>query len=225
MSSAGNRPVLDYASLKAKHRALRAGFPDGHALRMHRSLSWLNRAEQDRDDPDVRFILLWISFNAAYASEVQTDATDAREEFRSYFELLVKHDRDQRIYSAVWTRFPHEIRLLLSNEFIFAPYWKHKNGAPGYENWRERLDRSSRSINAAMAACDTVLILCVVFDRLYVLRNQLVHGGATWNGRMNRDQVRDGAAVLTWLLPIFIDIMMDHPKAAWGEPFYPVIVE
>jgi hypothetical protein len=56
-----------------------------------------------------------------------------------------------------------------------------------------------------------------------VLRNQLVHGGATWNSRVNRDQVRDGAAVIGWLLPVFIDIMMDNPDCEWGRPFYPVV--
>jgi hypothetical protein len=66
-------------------------------------------------------------------------------------------------------------------------------------------------------------MLSVIFDRLYVLRNQLIHGGATWNSSANRDQVRDGAAVLGWLLPIFIDIMMDNPKQQWGMPHYPVI--
>jgi len=44
-----------------------------------------------------------------------------------------------------------------------------------------------------------------------------VHGGATWNSSINRDQVRDGAAVIGWLLPIFIDIMMDNPQQEWGQ--------
>src|SRR5437868_1365931 len=39
----------------------------------------------------------------------------------------------------------------------------------------------------------------------------LVHGGATWNSDVNRAQVRDGAALLGTLLPIFVDLMMDHP--------------
>jgi hypothetical protein len=56
-----------------------------------------------------------------------------------------------------------------------------------------------------------------------VLRNQLGHGGATWNGAVNRDQVRDGAALLSWLLPTFIDIMMDNANRDWGKPFYPVV--
>ena len=74
-----------------------------------------------------------------------------------------------------------------------------------------------------MAQRDTPRVLSVVFDRLYVLRNQLVHGGATWNSGVNRDQVRDGAAVMSCLLPVFVDIMMDNSTRDWGRPFYPVI--
>ena len=58
---------------------------------------------------------------------------------------------------------------------------------------------------------------------LDVLRNQLVHGGATWNSSINRAQVKDGAAVLGWLLPVFIDIMLDNPDQDWGKPYYPVV--
>ena len=62
-----------------------------------------------------------------------------------------------------------------------------------------------------------------VFELLYVLRNQLVHGGATWNSSANRAQVKDGAAILSFLMPIFVDIMMDNSNEDWGTPHYPVI--
>jgi hypothetical protein len=70
---------------------------------------------------------------------------------------------------------------------------------------------------------DTVRVLTLVFDRLYVLRNQLVHGGSTWNSIVNRDQVRDGAAILSFLVPVFTDVMMENPDEEWGRPFYPVV--
>ena len=53
-------------SLKDKQRALRHGFPTPLGLRVHRAISWLTRAEREGADADVRFILLWIAFNAAY---------------------------------------------------------------------------------------------------------------------------------------------------------------
>ncbi len=66
-------------------------------------------------------------------------------------------------------------------------------------------------------------MLSILFDRLYVLRNQLVHGGATWDSSANRDQVRDGAALLGCLLPVFINLMMDNPHREWAMPNYPVV--
>jgi hypothetical protein len=35
--------------------------------------------------------------------------------------------------------------------------------------------------------------------------------------------VRDGTAILAFLMPVFVDLMMDHPQEDWGHPFYPVI--
>ncbi len=209
--------------LKDKQRAIRHDFPDGLALRVHRAISWLGRAEAEHDDDDLRFILLWVGFNSAYASEVKSEIIGERGIFGAFFETLVALDADRRIYNAVWQRFSQEIRLLLSNKYVFQPFWNHHNGMPGHENWADRLASSQRSIAAAMGKQDTARILSLMFDRLYVLRNQLVHGGATWNSKVNRDQVRDGAAVLGFLLPVFIDIMMDNSGHNWGLPFYPVV--
>ena len=79
-----------------------------------------------------------------------------------------------------------------------------------------------RNENYAVRPQDLPLLpLSFVFDRLYVLRNQLVHGGATWNSAVNRDQVRDGASILGFLMPVFVDVMMDNPHEDWGRPFYP----
>lgn len=215
--------LLDFAALKAKQRSIRSGFPDPLGLRIHRAISWLGRSEQETADDAVRFILLWIGFNAAYARDLAPPADSQRAIHATYFADLIQLDRRHRIYNAVWERFSQEIRILLQNKFVFEPFWKHQNGITGYEDWEARLTAGRRRIATAMSQRDTESILSILFDRLYVLRNQLVHGGATWNGGANRDQVRDGAAVLNCLLPVFIDIMMDNPARDWGKPYYPVI--
>lgn len=215
--------ALGFTALKAKQRAKRGAFPEALGLRVHRSISWLGRAEAEKGDADVRFILLWIGFNSAYASDIDADTANERGSFKIFFDTLVTLDSSHRIYDAVWARFSQEIRLLLANKYVFAPFWHKQNGVKGYDDWEQRLAISQRQITDAMKQFDTGRVLSVVFDRLYVLRNQLVHGGSTWNGSVNRSQVRDGAAVLSWLLPIFIDIMMDHPSRDWGRPFYPVV--
>jgi hypothetical protein len=224
------RPAhLSPEALKRKQRDVRGGFPPALALRVHRSISWLTRAEQAGEDLDVRFILLWIAFNSAYAADIRRETPEAEEGggerglFRVFFERLVALDGRDRIYDAVWMRFPHEIRVLLENRYVFAPFWDHHNGVPGCADLEQRFAAGRRAIGEAMGRKDTARILCIVFDRLYVLRNQIVHGGATWSSSVNRAQVRDGAAVLGWLMPVFIDLMMDHPDEDWGRPFYPVV--
>ena len=215
---------LTHAILKAKQRELRAGFPETMGLRVHRSTSWIGRAEQATDD-DGRFIFLWIAFNAAYADEEEfhNAAPGERAAFTSYFRKVVALDPGQRVYDAIWNNFSGPIRVLLHNRFVFNPFWQHHNGIGGNEDWAERFRASERRFARALRARDTVEVLSLVFDRLYVLRNQLVHGGATWNSRVNRDQVRDGSAILAFLMPVFVDVMMDHPGEDWGRPLYPVV--
>lgn len=223
--------------LKDKQRALRDGFALPLALRVHRALSWLLRAHREQEDLDTRFIHLWIGFNAAYAGNLQlaleadeqaarqAGAGNERARFEDYFHTLVRLDGAGRIYNVLWTRFPQEIRILLDNRYVFAPFWKHHAGMPGGAGWEIRFEAAKRAARAALAGGDTPVVLSILFDRLYVLRNQLLHGGATWNSTANRAQVRDGAAILGHLLPLFIDLMMDNPGEDWAMPLYPVVAD
>ncbi len=218
---------LNPETLKSKQRDLRAGFPVPLTLRVHRALSWLLRSEAAGEDEDVRFILLWIGFNAAYAGDVSlalgSESQRERDVFMRFFTTLVGFDNKHRIYDMVWQRFPQEIRVLLDNRYVFAPFWHHHNGMVGFADWQDKLERERVAIGAALRRQDTATILSILFGRLYVLRNQLVHGGATWNSKANRDQVRDGTALLSCLLPLFIDLMMDNPEHEWPMPNYPVV--
>lgn len=217
--------ALNHAGLKTKQRQLREGFPTNVGLRVHRAISWVGRSEEAGTDSDAAFIFLWIAFNAAYASARMSPqlGVSERSAYADYFRQMVTLDTDRRIYDAIWTRFSGPIRNLLDNRYVFHPFWQHHNGVPDHENWQERFDRARQNAHTALKERDTTKILGLVFDRLYVLRNQLVHGGATWGGAVNRQQVKDGAAILGLLLPVFIDLMMNNPEQDWGEPHYPVI--
>ena len=224
-----------HAALKKKQREIRDDFPQTVSLRVHRSISWIGRAEQCGDDSDARFIFLWIAFNAAYADERQFHpvaptersakerSAGERRYFDLYFKRLVALDGKRHIHTALWEQFSGPIRVLMQNRYVFNPFWKYHNGIAGYENWEKSFQAAERAFNRHFQNSNTVLVLKFVFDRLYVLRNQLVHGGSTWNSNVNRNQVRDGTAILGFLMPVFIDIMMDNPSKDWGEPFYPVI--
>lgn len=217
--------ILTFVALKEKQRAIREDFPATMGLRVHRSISWIGRAEACGEDYDARFIFLWIAFNAAYADEQEFQAVTLGERatFVDYFGRLVALDENQRIYKALWQRFSGPVRMLMENRYVFNPFWQYHNGIDGFENWEDRFRASASSFAQAFQAGDSVRVLSFAFDRLYVLRNQLVHGGSTWNSGVNRAQVRDGAAILGFLMPVFVDLMMDNPREDWGRPFYPVV--
>ena len=92
---------------------------------------------------------------------------------------------------------------------------------PGH--WREAFDDAHQRVHRALTQQDTERVLYEVFVRLYTLRNQLMHGGATWNSSVNRAQVRDGRALLARVLPVMLEVMMDNPARFEGRPFYPVV--
>jgi len=217
-----------FQRLKNRHRKLRDHFPQGLSLRIHRSLSWLGRAERESDDDDAAFIFYWISFNAAYACEggrisQSTRAWDERRYIAEFFLTLVELDRDERIYDVIWTQFPDFVRSLLYNKFVYQPFWHHHNRVEGFSSWEKGFIRSQKIIARALREKDTVVILGILFDRLYVLRNQLIHGGATWNSGVNRDQVRGGRNILARLTSIFVELMMENPELPWADGLYPVL--
>src|SRR5690554_73004 len=222
--SKGNNMTLDYKNLKERQRKERESHPENSALRIHRSLSWLDRAEQC-DDLDGRFIFLWIAFNAAYANELGEITVSESELFDNFLARLIDLDNNNRLYSIVWQRYPNAIRVLLDNKFIFQPFWNYHNGYPGYENWEQMFKQSKAAVHRALADNDTATVLSIVFKRLYTLRNQIVHGGSTYNSQANRDQMRDAVSILGDFVPAIIEIMLDNAESYWGEACYPVVNE
>jgi hypothetical protein len=58
------------------------------------------------------------------------------------------------------------------------------------------------------------------------VRNQLVHGGSTYGGQLNRSAVRRASTMLDHLLTCFLQVLMEHGYVDdWGELCYPPIEE
>ena len=188
-----------------EHRDIQ-NFPDNFRLRIHRALSWLGKAEKldISKELDMKFISLWISFNAAYARELEDNTGKDRATFNEFLLRICAFDKEQVIYNLVWKKFSQSIRLLLDNKYVFQPFWDFHN------------DKISEK--------KTERILDVMFSRLYTLRNQILHGGATFDSRVNREQLKDGCNILSLLIPAMLQIMMEnHSEIDWGKPFYPVV--
>lgn len=210
------------ADLKTALKSRLDEHPEATRIRLHRAISWLSRAEQESDDPDAAFIFLWIAFNAAYAKQFGFENTE-RETLQAFIDTLVKVDANKRLNSAVFSQFTGPIRVLIENKFIFEPFWKALRDHDSSNRWKTQFEAINQRAFGAVMASRTEVVLAIVFERLYVLRNQLVHGGATWHSKVNRPQVSDGTRILGTLVPIIIELMISHPELDFGENLYPVV--
>jgi len=208
------------ATLKRKLKTLQDQLPEPHAIRLHRSISWLRAAEEQEKAPDLRLICLWVSMNGLYAmDDARFERLPERERFADFVDRLVACDLESRLYNILWTKFSGPVRLLVENKYVYGPFWDNLRGES--RNWEKGFQQSIVDANQALTKRNVPYLLRIVLDRLYVLRNQLIHGGATYKSQVNRAQVRDGGNILMALLPVVIELMMLHPENDWGKIYFP----
>ena len=213
-----------YRAPLLKEKLKQSALEEELRTRLHRAISWLQCAELQKEEADIQFLSLWISFNACYAIELtEADAKRERVKFKEFISTLVRHDSSGKIFSLLWEKFGGPVRLLIENPFIFRTFWDFQRGdAP---EWEAAFQKSNTEARNCLSANKVDGLLHIILDRLYVLRNQLFHGGATFRSQVNRQQVKDGTAILSMLMPILIELIMDHPEEDWGRLMYPVVRE
>lgn len=212
-----------YQQLKERHRLERDSYPQALSLRVHRALSWLNKAEQC-EDYDSQFIFLWIAFNAAYAQDFDsTQDFCERGLYQKFLAKIVNLDKSKKLSEIVWSQYSTSIRLILNNEYIFQTFWRFQAGQITQEQWKQDQSKAKTAANGALASGDTSTVLSILFSRFYTLRNQLLHGGATYNSQANREQLRDCTLLLSSIVPVVIELMMDGADQIWGDAIYPLV--
>lgn len=201
---------------------------DNLNLRLRRSVSWLQRAEEfhyaGRPDPDMAFTCYWFAFNALYARDPETRNQGDRNSFKAFFETIIGSDDKHKhaILDEIRGNLSEPIDVLLNNEYAFEPFWKHHNEVSGNKDWKDILKKDKNTVTEAIDQQNVQEILSFLFYRLYVVRNQIFHGNATWNGGRNSDQLRDGANIMASIIPQLINSIMDmdNDKIDLGKPFY-----
>ena len=140
-----------------------------------------------------------------------------------FLAALLSIDGEKRLQTLVMGQFTGPIRTLIENHFVFEPFWRAQRDHDASERWKKQFAAGRKTALKALLDGHTGAVLAIIFDRLYVLRNQLIHGGATWNSAVNRAQVKDGAHLLLALVPILVELMLDHPELDFGGILYPVL--
>ena len=209
---------------KKRQRSVRDSYSDNLGLRVHRALSWLEKAEKCEGDLDAQFIFLWIAFNATYANDVDKAYRPSEHKmFDDFVCRLCDLDNNKRLAKIVWQEFPHAIRVLLNNQYVFQPFWESQNTEVDSDAWKTLFSKAKTYANKALGHENTAMVLGIVFTRIYTMRNQMLHGGATYNSSVNRDQLRDCVHLMERIVPTIIEIMMDNSNALWGDAYYPVV--
>lgn len=151
-------------------------------IRFHRACSWLQRAEAlDNADLDQRLILQWIAFNSLYG-RWDLSRCEPEPDTRTISEFLTRMlalDQQGRI-AALMDDQRELILSIFSDDYLADYFWEQ--GRPS-SAMRHKATRWYADRNYA-------LLLSGLIDRIYPLRCQLVHGAATFNGKLNRSATR-----------------------------------
>jgi len=213
-----------YDSLHDFYQSRRLEFTSHFDSRLRRALSWLHRAERETDDPHVAFILYWISFNAGYSPSFEDISKKERQRTARYFNLLVKCDASNSIHDIIWQRQNAQVKRLLNNKYIYPGFWQRPDPHTD-QSWKAEFQRQKRNIKRALNTENTVTAVNILFSRLFLLRNQLFHGSATWNGERNLPQVRAACKIIAKLQPVFLSVMLKNPQEDWGRVSYDLYAE
>jgi hypothetical protein len=186
--------------------------------RVRRSLSWLMRAAQTEKATPVKFVELWIALNALYGQrhyENHPPDRSEQEDFADFIRVVTSIDARNDMADSV-RRLRPTFRSLIANPFLWNEYWRG-------ERTYERVSRNALE-QLSSASSDAADLLIMVFARLLVLRNQIVHGSAAADTVGNRGSVVPGVRVLATLVPLFVRVMIREGKrAVWAPVPYPRI--
>lgn len=209
--------------IEQKFKIQRANFDDDFRLRIHRSISWLKKAKNASDD-DTRFIALWIAFNAAYANELTGELAIEKETFIDFITKICELDQNKLLETIIRNNLSESIIFLLENRYTFQPFWHGLRTKTAQERWKKTMKERNQKAIKAIENKNVRGLLVFTFERLYTLRNQIFHGGATYRSSANREQLNASCHILTAITPIIISIMLENPNEnAWGRPYYPFV--
>ena len=126
----------------------------------------------------------------------------------------------------IWDEFPGTVKALLDTPYTFQPFWDAHNGFLAGKSGSQCLLQRRKKPILLLRNKKTIEVLEVIFGHLYTLRNQLIHGGSTYESRTNRKQLEEACTLLSLFIPAMVKIMLrNDDEPSWGKPFYPVITQ
>ena len=207
---------MTYTELKKYYDSKSNNMSFDFKLRVYRAISW-GQASENEERKDERIIKLWISFNALYGSGFTEFS-----EVRTFLESVNNVDKNKELKKALIDK-SQTIKNFISIPELYPIYWRDE---------KETRDERVKNANAYVGRNwdkymefiktgeDADKILYTLFELIYLLRNQIFHGSASYNSLDNQATKQNCIEILEIFIPIIIEIMIDNPDNNWHEVKY-----
>jgi hypothetical protein len=178
------------------------------------------RVEQmpEEQDHDLALVSLWIAFNALYGQwdSCNREPRHDRESWRTFVDRILRLDCDGYVPSAL-QEHKRLVISLLDDEYLSSFFWQEPSAKRAGQSRKAMYNARSWYIEQRWT-----MVLDEVLDRVYLMRCQLVHGAATYGGKLNRTSLRRCVLMMQRLLPAFLLVWMDRgADEDWGPMCYP----
>ena len=189
-------------------------------IRFHRACSWIAPVEQNaaNEDHDLGLISLWIAFNSLYGQwdQQKREPKPDRESSRKFIDRILELDHDEVVANAL-KEHKRLVMSLLEDEYLSGYFWQEPSAKRAGQSKKAMYDARTWYMERRW-----VLILDRLLERVYLMRCQLVHGAATYGGKLNRSSLRRCVMMMQRLLPAFLLVLADHgADEDWGPMCYP----
>ncbi len=190
-------------------------------VRIHRCCSWLRHVEELRETDrgsDAVLIFQWSALESLFG---QWDADrrrprDERATLPEFLSLVFRLDRDGLI-GLVLNDAQESAVSILTDVFLSQYFWDE----PGVERARSSQRAGARAASWLETGQYRPL-LDRVLERIELLHNQLVHGAASFDSKLNRQAVHQSIELMSLLMPAMLLVIIDHGSDADSAPLcYP----
>ncbi|MCX5658366.1 MAG: HEPN domain-containing protein [Planctomycetota bacterium] len=217
--------VRDPVAIKSRFKAICKSTDNAHQnwqIRVHRALSWYKRAvEFPPEHAEARFLYLWIAFNSLYSRwDPQKNAPAHDHDARSDFVRRLVDADPNGVLPAALNQHRPLVKKILGNAFISPIFWRNPHNSKAHGHATEDanyLEKNYREHNH-------LKLLGQTFDRLYVLRGQIVHGASSGGSSLNRTTLRHCQVLLEQVMPVVLHVAIEHGcHDDWPELCYPPV--
>ena len=222
-------------------------FKADNEKRLRRMEAWILRAEafratdkeysdaliNPRGEDDLAigvhadFIFWWIALEAGYAREgSQGEASGSREDMKAFIHLAMRKRIRGESWSGTLDRVKDSAIALIELPPASQCYWRSGRAQPvAWEGeFRKEVEGAKRDLQSAISSnfrAMRQILLFLLRRRLYVVRNQIFHGGSSLDRSYGRPQVELGVDLLSAMVPKFCGIISSHQDVDWGPVPYP----